>query len=158
VALIAFNSGARVLQPLTSDRAALELALGQVRAADFTRLDLGIRAARIELGSGRRHSGSEAVMVILSDGRANPVPVSVAVLEAEDAKALGQVLFTVGVGSDLDADALAVMASQSDYYFVTQDGEGLAPILTSISVIIPCPPATYWPGASSRRSAGRPGT
>ncbi len=144
VALVTFNSDATLAQPLTSDRAALERALGAVTLAQQTRLDLGVRTARNELISARHKRASKPVMVVLTDGRANPVPADVAVREAEIAKVLDQIVFTVGVGNDLDREALALMASQPSYFHVTADGEGLVGILAAIAETIPCPPGAYW--------------
>ncbi len=144
VGLVTFNSSARLVQPLTSDRGAIEQALRAVELAQFTRLDLGVRYGREELSSARHRAASKPVMIVLTDGRANPVPVDVAVAEADQAEALGQLIFTVGVGSDLDYQALAVMASQPGYFYVTADGEGLLGIFAEIAEMIPCPPSAFW--------------
>lgn len=144
VAIVTFNSDVRLEQTLTSDRSALERALAGVTLAQQTRLDLGVRTGRRELMSARRNRAAKPVMVILTDGRANPVPVDEAVLEAEAAKMLGQELFTVGIGTDLDREALAIMASRPESFYVTADGEGVVGILASIAETIPCPPSAYW--------------
>ena len=144
VALVTFNDGARLVQPLTSDRAALERALSSVAVAQQTRLDLGIREGRTELMTSRHRRLSKPVMVVLTDGLANPVPVDEAIVEAEVAKALDHVLFAVGIGGDLDRRALAAMASRPAYFFVTADGEGLPDIFATIAETIPCSPSAYW--------------
>ncbi len=144
VALVTFNSDVRLVQTLTSDRTALERALAGVTLAQQTRLDLGVRTGRRELMSARRNRVAKPVMLILTDGRANPVPVDEAVREAEAAKLLGQEIFTVGIGTDLDREALQIMASKPGSFYVTADGEGVVGILASIAETIPCPPSAYW--------------
>ena len=86
---------------------------------------------------------ADSVRALLAGGT---VPPDAAVYEAELAKGMGQVVFTVGVGNDLDTEALAMMASRLDYFHVTADGEGLAAILAAIAETIPCPSDAFWGG------------
>ena len=83
-------------------------------------------------------------MIVLTDGRANPVPVSVAEAEAQLAKDAGVVLFTIGVGADLDIEALGRMASRPEYSYLAPDAEALAGIYRGIAVAIPCPAGAFW--------------
>jgi hypothetical protein len=147
VALVAFNETARLVQPLTGDRQAVERGLASVRLDELTRLDLGVREGRLELMSVRHRRDTKAVLIVLTDGLANPVPVDAAVAEAEVAKSLDHVVFTVGIGTRLDRDALRSMATDPTHYYETADGEGLGGILAAIAERIPCPSA-----ASSRGS------
>jgi hypothetical protein len=83
-------------------------------------------------------------MIVLTDGRANPVPVEVALAEARQAKAAGVALFTIGLGADLDFEALAAMASRPEFFYAAPDGEALAGIYRGIAVAIPCAPEQFW--------------
>ena len=149
--IVWFNERAQLAQVLTADRPALDAALAGLAAAQFTRLDLGIATARAELAGPRRRPGNRAVMVVLTDGRANPVPVAVAEAEAQGAKASGTVLFTIGLGADLEEDALRRMASRPEYYYAAPDAEDLASIYRRIAVTLPCAGALYWgPGGTLR--------
>ena len=139
-----FNERAQLAQALTADRPALDAALAGLAAAQFTRLDLGIAAARAELAGLRRRPGNLAVMVVLTDGRANPVPVAVAEAEAQKAKAAGMVLFTIGLGADLEEDALQRMASRPEYFYKAPDAESLTEIYRRIAVAVPCPGGAFW--------------
>jgi Mg-chelatase subunit ChlD len=143
-ALVTFNVKAVLAQPLTQDLGALERALGQVQLAQYTRLDLGVAAGWAELTSARHRAANKRVLVVLTDGRANPVPADAAVRQARVAKALGITVFTVGVGTDLDSAALAAMASRPDYFYTTADGEGLLGIFAAIAETIPCPASAFW--------------
>ena len=83
-------------------------------------------------------------MIVLTDGRANPVPADVAVAEAARAKAAGVTVFTVGVGYDLDVDALRAIASRPEDAFLAPDAEALAGIYSAIAVRLPCPAGVFW--------------
>ncbi len=151
-AIVAFNASAALAQPLTGDRAALHEALDGIQTAQFTRIDLGIRAAQAELTSPRRRPGHRPAMVVLTDGRNNPEPVASAVAAAAAAKAAGMRVFTIGLGDDIEADALAEMASAPDDFFVAPDGEDLAAIYRAIAgAVKPCP--DYWPAGPGRAPA-----
>ena len=84
------------------------------------------------------------VMVVLTDGRANPVPVDVAVANAAAAKAAGITVYTVGVGTDLDVEALRAMASSPAHVHLAPDAEQLADVYRAIAVALPCA-GRYWP-------------
>jgi Mg-chelatase subunit ChlD len=143
-ALVAFNSTATLLAPLTTDRGALNAALAGIATAQYTRLDLGIAAARTELAGPHHQAANTPVMVVLTDGRANPVPVSAAEAEARAAKDAGVVVFTIGLGTDLDIEALRSMATRPEYFYAAPDAEALAGIYRGIAVAIPCPVADFW--------------
>lgn len=74
-ALVAFNADAWLLTPLTTDPAALAAGLGGLTTAQFTRIDRGITVAHDELAGPRRRAGNVPVMIVLTDGKANPEPV-----------------------------------------------------------------------------------
>jgi hypothetical protein len=143
-AVISFNATATLLAPLTTDRTVLDAGLAGIITAQFTRIDLGIAAAHAELTGSRHRPTNLPVMIVLTDGRANPVPGSVAEDEARKVKADGVVVFTVGLGSDLDVDALRAMASRPDYFHIAPDAEALAGIYRDIAVAIPCPASAFW--------------
>jgi Mg-chelatase subunit ChlD len=142
---VIFHGAAIVRQQLTNDRALLRAALVDIQPQMHTRIDLGIAAARQELTSERQRPGNRKAMVVLTDGRANPVPVDVAVAEADAAKASSIVVFTIGLGDDLDLEALPRMASRPEYFYRSPDGEDLAEIYAQIAVLIPCPAEAFWP-------------
>ncbi len=144
-AIVTFNSDAWLLQPLTDDRAALDAALASITTASLTRLDRAVAVAAEALADpARRRAENAAAMIVLTDGRANPVPADVAVAEAARAKAAGVTVFTVGVGYDLDVDALRAIASRPADAFVAPDAEALAGIYSSIAVRLPCPAGAFW--------------
>jgi len=145
-AISAFNGEAQVLQELTANRQLLQSALAGIAVASTTRLDLAIDAAHQELTSPRRHRDNTPVMIVLTDGKANPVPASVAVELATAAKADLITIFTIGLGEELDLEALSAIASKPGYFYRAPDGEDLKAIYKAIAVAIPCPAGQYWGG------------
>jgi Mg-chelatase subunit ChlD len=145
-ALVAFNDTASVLQALTADRALLDAAFARIATRSGTRMHLGVDAAAGELTSGRHRDGNVPVLVLLTDGRANPEPAELAVERAAVAKAAGITVFTIGLGNELDFDALARIASRPEYFYQAPDAAELAAIYASIAVMVPCPKAAFWGG------------
>jgi Mg-chelatase subunit ChlD len=147
-AVIAFSSDAQVVRDLTGRRSDIDAALvripGLVRQQ--TRIDRGIEEAHTELGSQRHKAQNKPVMIVLTDGLANPVPASVAVDRAKAAKDDGITVFTIGLGqaSELDITELKQMASRPEYFYPAPDGEDLLGIYRTIAVQIPCPAGAYW--------------
>jgi len=143
-AIVAFHADAWLLTPLTDDRATLDTALDAVALGQQTRLDRAVAVGAQALSDdSRRRPGNLPVLVLLTDGRANPVPVDVAVAEAAAAKAAGVTLFTIGLGDDLDAEALAAMASTPAGFLRAPDAEDLAAVYAQVARSIPC--ARDWP-------------
>ena len=146
-AIVAFNAQAQLLAPLTNDRAALEAALDAITLAQQTRLDLAVAAGADALADGtRRRPTNQEVLVLLTDGRANPVPVEAAVEQAALAKAAGITLFTIGLGEDIDAEGLAAMASRSGGFLRAPDAEDLAGAYAEVARSIPCLASAWWGG------------
>jgi Mg-chelatase subunit ChlD len=144
-ALVAFNDDAEVLQPLTGQRLEMEAALERVQEGPLTRIDLGIDAATNELASARADPANAPVMIILTDGRANPVGPEVAVARAAEAKAAGITVFAVGLGGDIDFEALTLLTSGADRFYHSPSPAELAGIYRRIAVLLPCPDGGYWP-------------
>ena len=64
--------------------------------------------------------------------------------EAERVKADKITIFTIGLGEDLDVDALKSIANAEEHYFHAPDAEDLADIYSKVTVEIPCPAEDYW--------------
>jgi Mg-chelatase subunit ChlD len=144
--IVSFHSTATLLQPLTADRAALDQAFARIQPVSGTRIHLGIDAAHAELTSARHRAANVQVLVLLTDGRSNPDPVELAVQRAAAAKADGIAIFTIGLGNELDFDALARIASRPEYFYHAPDAADLARIYASIAVLTPCPGSAFWGG------------
>jgi len=142
-AVLAFNSEARLLQALTSDARALVLSLEGITTAQQTRIDLGIEMAYDLLR--RSPADRRRAMIVLTDGRSNPVGPERAVRLAREAHEAGMIVFTVGLGQDLDVEALALMASQPEFFYQPSDATYLGAIYVQIARTIPCPASEFWP-------------
>jgi Mg-chelatase subunit ChlD len=141
-ALVTFDAEARLAQSLTADRSRLDIALAAMTTARQTCLPCAVAEADRELASPRRRTGNTPVLLLLTDGKSNPRPMSEAVRAAQVAKARGVLVFTIGVGEDLDEAGLAAMASQPAYYYRAPDAAALEAIFRAVAVTIPCAPAT----------------
>lgn len=141
---VVFNSEAMLLQELTDERAALENALDRITVAPQTCIVCGVEVARLELGSQRRIAGNRGVIILLTDGRSNPQPISSAVAAAIAAKMEGVAIFTIGLGEEAEKEGLTAMASKPEWYYPVPDAEVLAEIYTEIAVAIPCPHDAFW--------------
>jgi Mg-chelatase subunit ChlD len=143
-ALVQFNSSAKLLHPLSGNRGSLVASLGRIQVAQQTRIDLGVEKAREELAAGNRAPGSQAVIVLLTDGKANPVSPTAAIDEALRAKIDGIAVIAIGLGEDADLRTLEAMVSRPGYLYRAPDAEDLADIYRQIAVEIPCPVHDYW--------------
>lgn len=145
-ALVTFNSQARLLQGLTGEAEDIDAALERIEVSQYTRIDLGIQRSTQELLSSRHKPDSRQVMVILTDGRANPVPGSEAVKRAAESKEVGIRILTIALGDEIDVDVLKSIASQqSDFYWPQPDAQRLAEIYRQIGFRLACPPR-FWGG------------
>lgn len=137
-AVVAFNSRAQVLQPLTGDRAALGRALQAVPVSPGTALDVGIEAARAMLTGPDHLAQNRPVLVLLTDGQPTQTSASATIGAAERIKRAGVTVFTIGLGEDVNADLLSLIASKSGFYFFAPGTGQLATIYRTIAELIPC--------------------
>ncbi len=156
VAIVGFNDEAWTASDLTADQRSLERALNRLtdRAAEGTRLDLALEEGITVLQSPQRMRANLPVLVLLTDGLPNRVPTpepsgsqeeSVLAI-ANQAKALGFEVFTIGLGTPdaqdvadrINRELLMSIASRTDWYFETPDAESLADIYFEISEAIEC--------------------
>ncbi len=143
--IIGFDAGVLVRQGLTHDADALRGALAEIELSTGSRLDLGIQAATDELTGPRQRLGANRVMIVLTDGRATGGPRT-AVERADIAKALGITIFTVGLGEELDRDALVEIASRPELCTLLPTAADLIQVFRSLGRNLSCPPWTYWGG------------
>lgn len=143
-AIVRFDSEASVEQTLTGDLSALETALDGLEPGQGTRIDLGIERAHRELTSERHAEGNNQVLVLLTDGRNTGVEDAVVLERAEEARQAGLLLYTIGLGEDVDAALLAEVSSGEGYAFLAPTTDELEQIYRQIAYTIACPNLT-WP-------------
>jgi Mg-chelatase subunit ChlD len=143
-AIVAFNDTATLLAGLTSDRGALGAALDAIETAQHTCLVCAVDVAATELASERHDRANTPVLILLTDGKSNPRPASEAVLRATEAKRAAILIFTIGLGTEVDDAALEAIASQPSYFYRAPTADQLGDIYHQIAVAIPCPAEGFW--------------
>jgi Mg-chelatase subunit ChlD len=155
VAVVGFNDTAWVQLHLSRDRAAIEQALDALPPLmkEGTRLDLALAAGAVALAPERRQPGNTPVMILLTDGLPNRVPLAedgsqetTVLRAAAAAKATGIDVYTIAIGAATDTNPalLTGCASVADHYYYTPDPEDLATIYKAIAHAIGCPPDAFW--------------
>ncbi len=148
--LVWFNDAAHLELAPTFDRSAFRAALARMRVRELTRIELGIATAHSALTGPERRRDASPVLMLLTDGKANPGPEALALRSATEAKADGITLFTVGIGDRIDAASLRSMASSPADYFYAPDGEDLPSAYDRVRGALPCPPSVFWPEPAQR--------
>lgn len=143
LAIVTFNDGAQTLQHLTSVRSRVDAALGRIDVVEHSRVDLGVERAMVELITRGRHGHVQA-MIVLSDGKANPVPGDQAVTAARRAQLEDITVYVVGMGPSMDERVLRQMASGDDRYYPAPDPLLIRAIYHDLTKRVPCPPEAYW--------------
>jgi hypothetical protein len=142
--VVVFNAGARVVAPLTNDRAALNHALTQVTTSPGSRIESGVALAAAELATA--HPASARWIVVLTDGLPSPSSPADALAAADAARASGIQIDTIGLGSDVDASLLRQMAGTPERYHEAPDAEDLAAIFADLAWRPPpCVGDPLWP-------------
>ncbi|MFN8423518.1 MAG: vWA domain-containing protein [Anaerolineae bacterium] len=148
IAVVAFNTEAYVLSPLTTDRAALGRALDGLTTARGSHLESGIRAATALLAA--TPPTTIRIMAAVTDGEIDEARRAVTVAAGDEARTHGIALHVVGIGADPSNTMMIAVAGDSEYYHVAPDAEDIARIFDDLSFLPPpCGGATFWPRASS---------
>jgi Mg-chelatase subunit ChlD len=161
VAIVGFNDTAWLEQGLTADRNAIEAALRALRSkmVEGTRLDLALERGAEALSSPARVSANTSVLILLTDGIPNRVPLGpsgtqeeTVLARAADAKKQGVRIYTIGVGRRYGTDLvdlinpalLSAVATDPTMYYETPNTDALAAIYAAIAHTIACPPDHFW--------------
>jgi len=138
-AVIGFNRTATLAAPLGRDVATLLSAIDGLTIVRGTVIDAGLRLAVAELTGERARSGSNRVIVLLTDGvnNAGPGPVLRA---AEAAAAAGLVVYTVALGDDADRDLMRTVAGDPARAYVALEPQDLERIYAEIAGRLDCLP------------------
>lgn len=140
--VVGFNNAATLFSQLSGNRTVIEAALDALRGSQDvgTRIDLGLIEARDELASDRARDGSSKSVVLVTDGRQDGAIGDQAVLDvAQDLRDAGVIVFTIGLGTDVDAALLQQVATEPDNYRHAPTTEDLELIYEEIAREIPCP-------------------
>jgi hypothetical protein len=56
------------------------------------------------------------------------------------------VIYTIGLGAEVEVEALSAIASRPEGYYPAPEAEALAGIYGQIAVALPCPAGAFWGG------------
>lgn len=135
VAVVAFDAGARIVVPLTADRAAARVALADVPSGNGSRVDAGITTA-VEALAGRRPDATAAAIVLTDAERVDAAAVLAA---ADAARGAGIRVYAIGLGALVDDDLLTRVAGDPARYFRAPSTEDLARIYAGLEIETTCP-------------------
>lgn len=141
IGLVKFSSLVKVLSKATSDSQSLKNMIQSLVAEDGTALGDGIKIATDSLTLEGR-SQAKKVMLLLTDGMATEGidPVGASIVANQN----GITIFTVGYGTDADANTLnAIATNTGGQYFYAQSGQDLVDVFNRISKILISPLAHY---------------
>ena len=105
--VVDFDDGARLLQALTSDKAAMKAAIDQIDESGGTNIGAGVRVGLNELANTPDDERGQ-IMILLTDGVGSYDPLlTVAAGNA------GVTVYTIGLGTDIDEPLLRTIAEQT---------------------------------------------
>ncbi|MCB0216745.1 MAG: VWA domain-containing protein [Chloroflexi bacterium] len=134
-----FNRSSGIAVGLSDDKAALLAGLASLESLEGTRIDLGLQAAGLAL-DGSRRADAKPVVILLTDGIHNSSPNGVQDVrdQALALKVRGALIYTIGLGSQIQTDLLREVATTPAGYFASPSSEDLAAIYAQITEQIPC--------------------
>jgi hypothetical protein len=142
VSVVEFYNDARVVTPLVGKRAPVIDGLARLApepSRQGTRIDLGLRGARVALGD--RRSSALPVVILLSDGLQNPAGNGVVLTEmaALESTVPELLVYTIGLGDQIDTALLRdALATTPDRYYASPSAEQLALIYAEIGERLAC--------------------
>lgn len=135
-ALVGFHRAGQRVQDLTADGAAMDAAFGRLESGSGTRIDLGLRAAAEALAA--RRPAARGVVILLTDGRQDDGRVAAVLAAADRLAALGTTVYTIGLGQDVDAGLLGLVAGRPERAYLAPSTADLARIYHEIGGALPC--------------------
>jgi Mg-chelatase subunit ChlD len=145
VAFVRFDREAEVVRELSSARALIEAVIRNVSVRSGTHIDKGLRTALGELQSPRHLKRNAQVLILLTDGVQTGTPGE-ELRAAAEVHAAGVMVYTIGLGADVDAATLRTIAGVDDRYYLAPDSGDLARIYGEIARDLTCPGVELWGG------------
>ncbi|MBP8001374.1 MAG: VWA domain-containing protein [Chloroflexi bacterium] len=136
--IVAFASQAQLTHVLSNNRGSLIAAAQALTANGATRIDLGIHEAHLELISPRHWPDNAAAMILLTDGVPNGTTEQAVLAQADAAKASGIIIYTIGLGADVNGVLLQNVASSAAHFYPAPSTSDLVEIYQQISHIVAC--------------------
>lgn len=135
VGLVSFNGTATVDHILTQNSTAVKSTVDTLLASGMTDIAEAINDAHDELTSSRRNSANQPVIILLSDGSQTVSGDPLA--EADQAKADGIHIITIGMGYANTAVLQAIASSPADYFYAPTSAD-LEAIYRIIALAVGC--------------------
>lgn len=136
--IVSFSSAAVLQHPLSTDAASLHSVLPQLTAGGITRIDLALAAGQMEVLGPRHKLASNPVLILLTDGRPHGTTAAAVLNKAAAAKAAGIVIYTIGLGADVDGGLLRAVATSPIHYYQAPTTADLNQIYQQIAGQIHC--------------------
>ncbi|MFN2251716.1 MAG: VWA domain-containing protein, partial [Anaerolineae bacterium] len=99
----------------------------------------------VELQSPRHLERNARVLILLTDGVQTGTPGE-ELRAAAEARAADVLVYTIGLGTDVDETALRQIAGAADRYYFAPDSSDLARIYGEIARDLMCPGVDLWSG------------
>jgi uncharacterized protein YegL len=127
--VVDFDGSARLLQPLTSDKALLKAAIDRIDSSGGTSIGAGVSVGLTELARGKGQDPERAqIMILLTDGIGAYNPL----LTAQAGNA-GVTVYTIGLGPDVDDQLLRSIAEGTGgVYHPVAEAEDLPDVFREI--------------------------
>jgi Ca-activated chloride channel family protein len=145
VAVVRFDREAEVVRELTNSPMLIEVAIRNLQVRSGTHMDKGLRAALGELQSPRHLERNAQVLILLTDGVQTGTPGE-ELRAAAEVHAADVLVYTIGLGADVDAGTLRTIAGADDRYYFAPDSGDLARIYGEIARDLMCPGVQLWGG------------
>ncbi|XP_048192846.1 anthrax toxin receptor-like [Perognathus longimembris pacificus] len=136
ISFILYSTDATILLPLTSDRQEIRQGLNklqQVVPVGHTYMQEGFKKAIQQIENAKLLANVSSVIIALTDGTLLPDAFEATKKEAQKARKLGSIIYTVGV-LEYNRDQLLAIADTPEHMFGVQNGfKGLQSITDSLS-------------------------
>ncbi len=135
IGIVAFDDVSESVAFLSTDKAALKAAVDSIQPDTGTNVVDGLDEARKMLASAGRRPDARPVIIFLTDGRhsVNNPPLSELPRVIADVRAAGILVYTIGLGPDVDDANLQQIASDPAKYFRSPTGAELDAIYAELA-------------------------
>ena len=135
-AIVGFHHLGSIVQPLSASRAAVDAALERLASGNGTRIDLGLQQAAVALAE--RRSGARPAVILLTDGRQDDGRIAAVLAAADRVTATGATIYAIGLGADVDAPLLALVAGRAGRAYLAPSAADLTRVYRDIAGVLPC--------------------
>lgn len=142
--IVTFATGATLVSPLTQDmQAVAHTILGQsidpVEQQGSTNPGDALKQIQKEFSSGRHNADARKIVVLFTDGLANEPeiePEKYAIDVAQELKQSGAIIYTIGLGANLNVKFLSELAKDEKHAFIAPKASDLDEIYHTINTAI----------------------